>query len=91
MKEIQNKFFGALEEIQDFRVNVTLCKEKDYKDIKEMLYDITYDTIVDIMLLIDGYKKDDLVLDIVDRKSAESIREGIELHDICSDYLKYSQ
>lgn len=91
MKEIQKKFFTALEEIQDFRVNVTLCKEKDYKNTEEMLCDITYDTIVDIMLLIDGYKKDDLVLDIIDRKSLESIREGIELHDTCADYLKYPQ
>lgn len=75
--------------MQNVRVNITLCKEKDYKSTEKMLYDITYDTIVDIMTLIDGYKKDNLVLDIVDRKSLESIREGIELHDTCADYLKY--
>jgi hypothetical protein len=53
-----------------------------------MLYDVTYDTICNIMELVDGYKKESLQLDLVLIKSKESLRTGIELHDTCVDYLK---
>ncbi|MDL2302375.1 hypothetical protein LJC58_08470 [Lachnospiraceae bacterium OttesenSCG-928-D06] len=91
MKDIQNDFFKALADIQEVTVQIALCNKEKYKDTEDMLYEITYDTIYGVMELIDGYANENLKLDIVDRESKESIREGIELHDTCADYLKYSQ
>lgn len=88
MNDIQKDFFNSLQEIQQLVVNLTICNYKKGDNIEELLEDITYDTIYMIMELIDGYSNHNLQLDIIDRYTRESIRTGIELHDICADYLK---
>lgn len=88
IKPVQEEFFKSLNEIQDRVVNIALCNYKKDDDFKNILYDITFETICDVMTLIDGYGNDNVQLDLIDRKSGESLRTGIELHDKCVDYLK---
>lgn len=40
------------------------------------------------MELIDGYSKDDLQLDIIEKDSKKSLKENIQLHDACVDFIK---
>lgn len=90
MKKIQKEFFVALQEIQDLSVNIMLCNVKSYENMEDILFDVTYDTIYKIMELIDGYSKKNLQLDIIERNTLESVRNGIELHDTCAEFLRYS-
>ena len=91
MKQVeitQEEFFSALKEIQEEVVCAYLNKPNDQENIENMFYEITSETICCIMTLLDGYKKESVQLDIVDRKSGESLRTGIELHDKCVDYIR---
>jgi len=88
MKE-QTQFFEALRDIQERIVAITMCNHPSCNDIEEILYDATFEMTVAIMELIDGYGSMGLTLDIVDRVTKKSLRDGIELHDKCVDYLKY--
>ena len=89
--EKQKLFLEALGEIQKTVVELTACKESTYKSKEAMLYDATYEVIYGIMELVDGYRKADIKLDIVDRDTRKSLREGIELHDACVEYLRYEE
>lgn len=92
MKNISNKqmeFFATLKEIQDTVVNVALCKKND--DIENMLYNATYETIYSILELFDGYTKESIKMDIVDIESGESISKGIQLHDVCVNFINYEK
>ena len=51
----QEIFLKELGQIQDYCVNVSLCKKNDYCDTKELLLDVTSEVIFRIMELIDGY------------------------------------
>ncbi|MFE3573090.1 hypothetical protein [Lysinibacillus sp. NPDC059133] len=85
----QEMFFRALHEIQEDVVQVALCKCKcSCENIEKILYDVTYDTIFNIMELFDGYTKDDLQLDIIEKDSKKSLKENIQLHDVCVDFIK---
>lgn len=91
IKKTQDSFFLALEKIQDDTVFKCL---NDYLNNSitpsnmKMLYDISAETIYRIMELIDGYYDDKVQVDLIDKKTKESLRTGIELHDKCVDYLK---
>lgn len=41
--------------------------------------------------LLDGYTSDKLQLDLIDTKSNKSIKEGIQMHDICANYLRWEK
>lgn len=88
MKEIQKEFFKSLSSIQEQAVNVGLCNLNKCKSTEEMLYNISSDTIYQIMELLDGYQNDLVQLDIIDKKTKRSLREGIELHDTCVSFLR---
>lgn len=92
MKDLSNKqieFFTALKEIQDTVVNVSLCNKSD--DIENMLYNATYETIYSILELFDGYTKESIKMEIVDIESGESISNGIQLHDVCVNFINYEK
>lgn len=90
MKELskeQIEFFETLKDIQDNVVNIALCNNTD--DIENTLYDVTYETIYRMMELFDGYVKDSIKIELVDVKSGQSISDGIQLHDMCVDFITY--
>ncbi|MFT9818262.1 hypothetical protein [Lysinibacillus sp. NPDC056185] len=85
----QEMFFRTLHEIQEDVVQVALSKcNCSCENIEALLYDVTYDTIFKIMELIDGYSKDDLQLDVIEKDSKKSLKENIQLHDACVDFIK---
>lgn len=83
----QELFFNALHEIQEEVVQTALSK-CSYENAERVLYDVTFDTIYSIMELIDGYTKDSLQLDIIEMESKKSLKENIQLHDVCVDFIK---
>jgi len=85
----QEIFLRALHEIQEDVVQVALSESKcSCENIEALLYDVTYDTIFKIMELFDGYTKNDLQLDIIEKRSKKSLKENIQLHDVCVDFIK---
>lgn len=83
----QELFFNTLQEIQEEVVQTALSKSS-CENAERLLYDVTYDTIYSIMELIDGYTKDTLQLDIIEKESKKSLKENIQLHDVCVDFIK---
>ena len=83
------EFFTALNEIQETVINIALCSKRD--DIEDVLYDVTYETIYSILELFDGYTKDSIKMDIIDVENGEIINEGLQLHDVCVNYIKYKK
>lgn len=86
----QEDFFLALSRIQISVVLEYLKKNITEYNVREALYDVTFETICGIMSLLDGYESKSVQLDIIDKATGESLRTGIELHDKCVDYLKTS-
>ena len=91
IKNIQKEFFETLKSAQEEIVVIAASKYKEGDDIEDLLYDVTYDAIYEVLVNIDGYGNRRLNLDLIDKKSKVSLRTGIELHDICADYLKYEK
>lgn len=83
----QELFFNTLHEIQEDVVQTALSK-CSCENAERLLYDVTYETIYSIMELIDGYTKDNLQLDIIEKESKKSLKENIQLHDVCVDFIK---
>lgn len=88
IKQTQEEFFLALSGIQEWIVLEYLKNSNIDSDMEKVLYDITTETICQVMSLLDGYGKKSVQLDIIDKISGESLRKGIELHDKCMDYLR---
>lgn len=83
-------FFKTLEKVQDIAITSALVEHKDNTNLKDILLDVTYETIYRTMELLDGYIDDSLQFEIVSKKTNKSLRDSIELHDTCADYLKCS-
>lgn len=88
MTEKQKRFFEHLRAVQDAVVAVALSEYKPDDSLEDLLYGVTYETICDMMTLIDGYGPPDIKLDLIDRETGASVGTGIELHDVCEDYLR---
>lgn len=87
LKIIQKDFFETLRSIQDTAVYQAL-EEYDKKDsLEDLLYNATYEVITSICEVLDGYTNDDMQLDLIDKNSNISLKEGIQMHDVCSNYL----
>lgn len=89
MQEIQKEFFKTLSSIQERAVYLALGEYNKNDSLEDLLYNATYEVITSICELLDGYTNDKLQLDVIDTKSGKSIREEIEMHDVCADYLKW--
>jgi len=48
----------------------------------------TYEAMVSICELFDGYTSEDIQLDLIEKNSNTSLTTGIQMHDMCADYLK---
>ena len=83
MTELQIMFLENLGEIQKEVVNIMLCNLNKYNKAEDILLDVTYETIIKIMELFDGYYKRDL-----NKDTSQSITEGVQLHDKCVDFLE---
>lgn len=81
-------FFNELANVQDYCVNVLLCKKDEYKNVEELLIDATSEVIYRIMEVLDGYGDNLARCTIVNTASGEVINEKIQLHDKCVEYLK---
>lgn len=88
MSDEQITFYKELSEIQDFVVNVTLSKEKEYDGTEDMLIDISYEIIYKCMELIDGYRNKNVKYEIKNLQSSEVINENVDLHNYCEEYLQ---
>lgn len=65
--------------------------EKDYSVLEEVIDDQYVDSMAQIMELIDGYGGLSYELDLINRENKNSIREGIQLHDVIMDYIYYNK
>lgn len=93
MNKMQKDFFEYLAGIQEECVEICMCKHKcNDENVKKMLYDVTYDVITEMMVMIDGYSGySDNKHDIVNTVTGEHLKENpfIELHDQTEGYLRY--
>lgn len=91
LNEKQKAFFEKLKSIQEVAVYQSLNENKKEKDnVENLLYDATYEVIVSICTLLDGYN-DKFKLELIDKETLLPLRLGIELHDVCADYLKWEK
>lgn len=92
MNNLQEKFFDYLADIQETCVQSCMTQHNMNDDnIESMLYEVTYDVITDIMVMIDGYSGfSSDKHDIVNTVTGEHLKENpnIELHDQTEGYLK---
>ena len=86
MTKEQNEFFQELANIQEYCVNVALSKKDKYRDMEELLKDVTCEVVYRIMELLDGYGEGPRC-NIINTVTSKSINEGIELHDKCMNFL----
>lgn len=90
--EKQKEFFEILASIQDNAVQIAHSNYKKGDDVENLLYDTSFNVIVDIMVLIDGYySHSSLKMDLIDKETGMSMRTGTELHDDCVEYIKYEK
>lgn len=89
IQEIQKEFFETLSSIQDSAVYQALAEYDKNDSLEDLLYNTTYEAITSICELLDGYTNDKLQLDLIDMKSNKSIKEEIQMHDACANYLKW--
>lgn len=91
--KFQHEFFKYISDIQDDEVQIALSKYKNGDDIENLLLDVTYNVIVEIMTMIDGYYRDSTRLDVINTETGDKLKENpfIELHDSICDYIKYEK
>ena len=53
---------------------------------EELLFNVSYDTLVLTMELLDGYRN--MNLELSDKESKEVLNKNIQLHDGVTDFLK---
>lgn len=91
MNELQKKFIEHLASFQECCVESCLAEHScNDDDIRQMLYEVTYDMAVSIMELIDGYSTySSDKHDIVNMVTGEKLKENpfIELHDVLDGVL----
>ena len=90
IEKTQEAFFSAIKVIQEQVVLEYLNASNNEDRTENLFYNITSETICQIMSLLDGYFEENVQLEIIDKESGVSLREGIELHDKCIDFLKWT-
>ena len=61
-----------------------------YNDMSMLLNDVTYETIYNLMELIDGLRNINIKGEILSLSSGNRINSNICLHDCCEEYLDCS-
>ncbi len=85
---IQKNFFKTLQYIQE-QVVSNMLNNYNNNEMEDLFYEITFDVIVEILLMIDGYNDNMMKIYLIELNSKKSIKENIELHDECTKYLKF--
>ena len=83
-------FLKSINNIQDEVINVMLINKDKYDNLEEMITDATYEMTYKIFELMDGYYNKDLQYRLIEINSNEVVNDSTNIHDLCEDYLKYS-
>ena len=84
MTDKQALFLQELKIIQEQAVNMNIHQSDLTKE--ELLFNVSYDTLVLTMELLDGYRN--MNLELSDKESKEVLNGNIQLHDGLVDFLK---
>ena len=84
MTDKQALFFQELKIIQEQAVYMNIHQSDLTKE--ELLFNVSYDTLVLTMELLDGYRN--MNLELFDKESKEVLNGNIQLHDRVTDFLK---
>ena len=84
MTDKQALFLQELKMIQEQAVNMNIHQSDLTKE--ELLFNVSYDTLVLTMELLDGYRN--MSLELSDKDSKEVLNKNIQLHDGITDFLK---
>ncbi|WP_316569394.1 hypothetical protein [Neobacillus sp. YIM B06451] len=86
--EKQRQLFETLKLIKDQWVEISIIKHENCLENKEAQNEIIEAVLYSVMEMIDGYN-DNLTfsLDLIDKDTKQSLKEGIELHDQFMNYL----
>ena len=87
---ISKKFMQEIADIQEETVQIALAENGD-DSLQSDYYNITAETIISIMELLDGYRSSDIgKVNITCEKTGDRLKNSpyIELHDVMCDYLK---
>ena len=84
MTDKQALFLQELQIIQEQAVNMNIHQSDLTKE--ELLFNVSYDTLVLMMELLDGYRN--MNLELSDKESKEVLNKKIQLHDGVVDFLK---
>ena len=83
-------FFKTINNIQDEVINVALINKDKYDNLEEIITDVTYEMTYKILELMDGYYNKDLKYELTEINSNEVVNSITSLHDLCEDYLRFS-
>ena len=84
MTDKQALFLQELQIIQEQAVNMNIHQSDLTKE--ELLFNVSHDTLVLVMELLDGYRN--MNLELSDKESKEVLNGNIQLHDRVVDFLK---
>ena len=84
MTDKQVLFLQELKIIQEQAVNMNIHQSDLTKE--ELLFNVSHDTLVLMMELLDGYRN--MNLELSDKESKEVLNKNIQLHDGIVDFLK---
>lgn len=84
MTDQQAIFLQELKIIQEQAVHMNIHQSDLTKE--ELLFNVSYDTLVLTMELLDGYRN--MNLELSDKESKEVLNGNIQLHDGLVDFLK---
>ena len=84
MTDKQALFLQELKIIQEQAVNMNIHQSDLTKE--ELLFNVSHDTLVLVMELLDGYRN--MNLELSDKESKEVLNKNIQLHDGLVDFLK---
>ncbi len=85
---MRDRVYKMLGMIQETELEIAKIKLGKNEDVESILLDMSYDIIYSVMEMIDGYTSKDINIDLIDKVTKRSLREGCELHDMCANYLK---
>ena len=89
-EEDQAMFFYELRRIQMNAINGCMGNLEKYKSQVDILRDVTFDVIIMIMELLDGYANEQIKCNITNIKTGNTLNSDIEMQDMCADVLACS-
>jgi hypothetical protein len=89
-EEDQAMFFHELRRIQMNAIYDCMSNLEKYKSQVDILKDVTFDVIVMIMELLDGYENELIKCNVTNIKTGNTLNSDIEMQDMCADVLACS-